>query len=159
MLGAMGTRVGLLRFRLGGERFAIRAESVVEVVPSAAVAPLPFAAGVVAGALVVRGDLLPVFDVRGVLRLPERPVAVDDHFVVALAGGRTLALVTEGVEDLVTVGDETLVPAHLLSARGPAGANVAQLEDGTWAVLDLGAFLTAAEQQELDAVLGEATSR
>lgn len=149
----MSSRVALLRFRLGGEHFAIRAESAIEIVPSALVGSLPFVAGVVAGTLVVRGQLLPVFDVRGVLGLPARPLALDDHFVVAVAGGRTLVLVTEGVDDLVTMDEASLVPAHVLSERGAAGAHVAQLTDGTWAVLDLRAFLTAAESQDLDGAL------
>lgn len=149
----MTAAVALLRFRLGGERFAIRADSVVEVLPSAAVGSLPFPPGVVAGSLVVRGALLAVLDVRAALRLPERPLVLNDHFVVARTAGRTLVLVTEGVDDFFTASADSLVPARMLSERGPAGAKVAQLADGTWAVLDLGAFLDAAELQDLDVAI------
>ncbi|MDB4944684.1 MAG: putative chemotaxis protein CheW [Labilithrix sp.] len=152
----MPPRSALLRFRLGGERFAIRATGVVEVIPAVAPGPLPFVAGVVAGAVVVRGALMALLDVRAALALPGPPLSSDDHFVIVALGGRTVALVTEGVEDFTAVDDHALVPARMLSERGPAGAHVAQLADGTWAVLDLDAFLTAAELVDLDRELASA---
>ena len=149
----MRSRSALLRFRLGGERFALRAEAVIEVIPAVLPGALPFVAGVVAGTAVVRGQLLALLDIRGALALPERAITAGDHYLVVTAGGRTYALVTEGVDDFANVEEAQLVPARMLSERGPAGAMVAQLADGTWAVLDLEAFLSAAEQVELAAAL------
>ena len=92
------------------------------------------------------------------LALTERPIAASDHYLVVTTGGRTYALVTEGVDDFASVEEAQLVPARMLSERGPAGAKVAQLSDGTWAVLDLEAFLSAAQQAELDAAVEAAST-
>lgn len=149
----MLSRVSLLRFRLGGERFALRGEAVIEVIPAVAPGALPFRAGVVAGTVVVRGQLMALLDVRDTLALPSRAITPADHYLVVTTGPRTYALVTEGVDDFAGIEDAQLVPARMLSDRGPAGAKVAQLADGTWAVLDLAGFLTAAEEADLDAAL------
>ena len=152
----MPSRSALLRFRLGGERFALRAETLIEVIPAVLPGALPFPAGVVAGSIVVRGELMALLDVRASLALPERAVTPADHYLVVASAGRTVAIVTEGVDDFASVDEAQLVPARMLSDRGPAGAKIAQLEDGTWAVLDLDAFLSAAQQAELDALLAAA---
>lgn len=152
------SRQSLVTFRLGGERYALRASSVDEIVPAASIGPLPHAPGVVAGVLVVRGELMPVFEVRPSLGLPVRPVGANDHFVVARTRGRRVVVVTEGAEDVVGVEEAALTAARVLSERGPLGAFVARLEDGTSALLDLDAFLSAAERLELDAALEKAAS-
>lgn len=154
----MPVRSALLRFRLGGERFALRAEAVIEVIPAVLPGALPFPAGVVAGSVVVRGQLMALLDVRESLALPARVIGASDHYLIVTTGARTYALVTEGVDDFASFEAAQLVPARMLSERGPAGANVAQLADGTWAVLDLEAFLSAAQQAELDAALSAAGS-
>ena len=61
--------------------------------------------------------------------------------------------VVSGTYWFFTASADSLVPARMLSERGSAGAKVAQLADGTWAVLDLGAFLDAAELHDLDVAI------
>jgi purine-binding chemotaxis protein CheW len=146
----------LLTFSLARQRFALRASSVDTVVPAAAIGALPHAPGVVVGTLVVRGELLAVFDIRAALGLPIRPVRLADHFVVARmrSEARRVVLVTEGVEDLRKVPASALVPSRDLVERGTLTAFIAKLEDGTCAIVDLDGFLSAAERDELDLALG-----
>lgn len=148
----------LVTFRLSGQRFALKAAVVEEVVPSVLVGALPHAPGVVAGAVVVRGRLLPVFDVREALGLRKRPTELSDHFFVVVTARRRVVLVTEGASDVVRVSQDKLVTARSLTEKAPLGAHLAQLEDGTCAILEIDAFLSAAEHGELDLALEAASS-
>jgi len=60
----------VLTFALAGERCAIAAEDVREVLRAALPARLPKAPDVVAGVLNVRGELVPLLDIRGRFGLP-----------------------------------------------------------------------------------------
>ena len=55
-------RVHVLHLRVGEERYALPSASVVEVVPSVALRPVPGTPPEVAGLLAYRGRVVPVVD-------------------------------------------------------------------------------------------------
>lgn len=59
----------VLQFTLSGERYAIAAAYVRQVVPAAMVSRIPSAPPFLSGITCVRGELLPVIDLRVVLKL------------------------------------------------------------------------------------------
>ena len=150
--------VTLVTFRLGSERYALRSVDVEQVLPAARIGPLPHAPGVVAGTLVVAGEILPVFDVRAAIGVPKRPISVDDHFIVARTHARRVVLLTERADEVVRVSAADIVAARAFSERGTFGASVVRMESGLCAILDLDGFLTAAERDELDRLLGDAAA-
>jgi purine-binding chemotaxis protein CheW len=64
----------------------------------------------VAGVLNLRGEIIPVFDMRKVLVLEDAPGAEEAKLVVVCARGRTLGLLVDQVLDVVAVGPDALMP-------------------------------------------------
>ena len=145
-----------VRFTLDAQSYALPLESVSRIVRAAEVTPLPLAPDLVAGALDVGGRILPVFNLRRRLRLPERPIGLDDQFVIARSARRLVALVVDqavGVIDAWPADDAALAPRqrHL---RG-----VLSSSDGLVLITDLESFLSAEEDQALESALHAAEVR
>ena len=143
----------VLLFEVGGERWALEAARVREVVRAVAVSRLPAAPPVVLGVVVVRGELVPVLDFRARVGLPAAPLSPAEHFVIADAGGRTVAVRADRAVGLANVPDAEVADprAAVPDARHVSG--VARLPGGLVLVHDLAAFLTAAEAASLDEAL------
>lgn len=145
-----------LVFQLAGQRFGIAAHDVVELLPAVSVTPLPRAPEIVEGVINVRGLVVPVLDIRSRFGLPGRPVRHTDHYVVAKAGKRVVAVRADRAVDLLQVPPEALVDATEAVPASPYIKGVAKLPDGMVLLHDLHAFLTSAEEASLDRALEEA---
>src|SRR5687768_5708463 len=93
----------LLTFHLGLDRFAVPAVDVREVVRSVAITPLPAAPGVIEGAIDVRGEIVPVFDLRQRLGISARTPASDEQLIIASAGARRIAFRVDQADDLIEI--------------------------------------------------------
>jgi purine-binding chemotaxis protein CheW len=146
----------LVIFEVAGNRYALSADQVKEVVRAVQFSPLPKAARFVEGLIDVRGTIVPVLEIRSRFGLPAKPLSASDYLVLANAGTRLIALRVDGVQDLVEVDDEDVrsVQNEVPTARHIEG--VARLEDGLAIIYDLATFLSAAEARDLDDMLSEA---
>lgn len=148
----------VLLFEIAGRLYGLPAEQVREVLPAATLTPLPDAPAVVEGVLDVRGEIVPVLDIRARFRLPPRAIAYSDHLVVARAGARTVAIRVDQAHELRAlerdaISDVADPDGGLPGVRYVAG--VARLPDGLLVLHDLATFLSADEHVALDALLRE----
>jgi purine-binding chemotaxis protein CheW len=141
----------VLVFTADALRFGIPLERVREVVRAVAVDPLPGAPAVIAGAIIVRGGLVPVFDMRARFGLRPSPIRASEHFILARAERRTVAIRADAADWIEDVADDAVIePAAI--ARGLARLEgVGRLPDGLVLLQDLDAFL---DQAESDALAG-----
>jgi purine-binding chemotaxis protein CheW len=144
-------------FVLDGQRFGLPLSRVRRVIPSVSITPLPGAPAIVAGAINLRGQVIPVIDLRRRLGLPERSVALDDRFVIASTARRTLALVADAVPGVLPAAAEIVAPDTVLPGL-PHVAGIAKLDDGLVLIHDLERFLSLDEEHALDRALGAAAS-
>jgi len=93
---ATGTWV---RMALGGELYALPVDTVLEVADLGDVAPVPGAPGAVLGVCNLRGNVLPVIDVRPLLGTAEAG-AVAQRLVVTERGGGRVGLAVDAVTDV-----------------------------------------------------------
>jgi len=152
---ASNVMVPIVPFVMDGHRFGLLAGDVREVLRAATPSPLPRAPAIVLGLLNVRGELVPVLDVRSRFGLRPRALAHADHLVVATAGARTVAFAVEAADVLLEVASGTVDVAR---THGEHVAGVVKLDDGTLIIYDLTTFLSQAEADQLDAALGAAGS-
>ncbi|MEA3246158.1 MAG: chemotaxis protein CheW [Gemmatimonadota bacterium] len=145
--------VRLLRFRLGAARFALAAQDVREVVRAVAIAPLPAAPPVVEGVINHRGTIAAVLDIRRRFSLASVPLRADQHFIVATAAPRTVALRVDEADELVTVAADLIEPAQRAAPDAKHVAGIARLPDGVLVIHDLATFLAHDEAVQLDAAL------
>lgn len=156
----------LLVFELAGRGCALPAERVREIVRAAQITPLPEAPARIEGVLNVRGEIVPVYDLRARLGLAPRTLHPDEFLIIALgAGGRGVALRVDAVLDLVTVDDLSVRPAPAADGRAAAPADPAEdakpplvagvtvMPDGVLLVYDLDALFSARDERVLDEAL------
>jgi purine-binding chemotaxis protein CheW len=145
----------VLLFTLEGQRYALPLQDVRELVRAVRLTPLPRAPAVVEGLLDLRGELLPVLDMRRRFRLPARPLSASDHLVVAQAGARSIALRVDRAEGLLALepGQHDETPGALPGVGYVAGA--LKLPDGLVLLHDLRTFLSEAEALTLEEALAQ----
>lgn len=100
-----GTEV--LAFRLGADEYGLDLMQVQDVLAHDA------ATHGVTGVMHLRGAAIPRVDLRVLLGLPARPVHGETVALVVAFGGRSVALVADGVSDVVSFS-----PAQLRAASG-----------------------------------------
>jgi purine-binding chemotaxis protein CheW len=105
----------VLVFSLAGERYAVAAGDLSQIVETKGLSPLPGAPRWLLGAIVARSRPVPVLDLRQLLELQGRGL-VDLPWVVVLEDqGDTFGIAVEAIEGRVEVPTEGLSPA----TRGP----------------------------------------
>ncbi|HZP97454.1 MAG TPA: chemotaxis protein CheW [Candidatus Limnocylindria bacterium] len=155
---AAASAIPLLVFELAGERCALPAADVREVLRAVLPARLPNAPEIVAGVLDVRGELVPLVDVRRRFGLPPRALAADDHIVIARVAHRAVAFAVERAEDVVRIPSIDVRDIADVAMGTQHVAGVAHLDDGLLVIHDLRAFLSADEVLGIDRALAEVRS-
>lgn len=93
----------VLLFQVGDRHFGVRSQHVQEVVRAASLSPLPRPADCIEGMLNLRGNVVPVLDLRAVFDLPRRALCVTDHLVIVACQAELLTLRVDHAIDLVSV--------------------------------------------------------
>ena len=146
----------LVAFVVGDRRLALELGVVERVLPMAAVTPLPLAPDVVLGAINVAGTIVPVFDVRRRLGMPERHYGPDARLVLARTARRVVALPADDVHGTCAVDPAAITSADALAPGMDHIAGAVALDDDMLLIGDLDAFLTADEERLLEPALAEA---
>jgi len=111
--------VELCAFRVGDEEYVIDLRRIREIVQPLPIVPVPRAPEFVDGVVNLRGEVLPVVDVRKRLGLTPRAGGRPKVLVVDVAG-RILGLVVDGVTEVVRLPRSDIGPAPaLVAAAGP----------------------------------------
>jgi purine-binding chemotaxis protein CheW len=131
---------------------------VREVQRAALPAALPGAPAIVSGLLNVRGELVPVVDLRARLRLPARPLRASDHLVFCRIRDRTLCFAVDRAIDLVEIDPDRVGTTENVVGGGRRMADhVARLADGLMVIPNLTALLDADAELLLDRALSAIT--
>jgi purine-binding chemotaxis protein CheW len=143
----------LLVFELAGVRYGIELTRVREVLRAVFITPLPDAPAVVEGIIEVRGEVVPVYDLRLRFGLPPRRLDPDEHIIVAWTGERRVALRCDRADWIERITPDMLRDAGAVALRGRQVAGVASLDGGLVLIHDPEAFLDEAERTALDEAL------
>ncbi|HUU30038.1 MAG TPA: chemotaxis protein CheW [archaeon] len=140
----------ILVFFLEEQGYALYLHAVERVVHAVEVMPLPKAPDIVLGIINMRGQVIPVLNIRKRFDLPERKIDPDDRFIIAHTKKRTVALVVDMVNGIIQPAKEKLVPAEKVTPGMELIDGVIKLEDGMILIHDLERFLSLEEETMLD---------
>jgi len=117
---ADGSRVQLCTFRIGGEDYALDIMRVREIIQPLPVTPVPRAPAFVEGVVRLRGEVVPVVDVRKRFGLPATPPTRKSKYLIVTVAGRRLGLVVDEVCEVLRLARADIRPApDLVGQRGP----------------------------------------
>jgi purine-binding chemotaxis protein CheW len=108
--GWLGDRHPLAIVRLGPEYFALEPRYLLEFREFASVAVVPCCPPHVVGVVNLRGQLLTLLDIRGVLGLPAAPLANPVPVAVVESGEFLVGLVLDEICEFMEVPGEALMP-------------------------------------------------
>jgi purine-binding chemotaxis protein CheW len=110
-VSSSGNALSIVEFRLAGERYAVEQQFVLEVHPLDALTPLPCTPAFLAGVISIRGQLLPVIDIKKFFELPEQGITDIHAVVVVQSGDMTLGLLADTIVAARTIDADTIQPS------------------------------------------------
>ena len=130
----------VVEFRLAGERYAIEHTYVREVVPLKDLTELPCTPSFMRGIVNVRGQIVPVIDVKRLFELPEAGIA-DIHMIVILqSSGIPLGIEADSVTGVRAI-DLNSIQASLPTLTGIRAQYLKGVSDEHVVVLDAAKIL------------------
>jgi|SRR5664280_201805 len=137
-------------FTLDELLYALPLQSVVKVIHAIEIRHLPKAPEIISGIINVKGQIIPVVDIRKRLELATNETDPDDRLIIADTGKREVAILVDTV-----TGIRVLTPAQLAEAKETLPfakyiKGVAKTDDGLILIYDLEQFLSLDEEKELE---------
>ncbi len=106
----LGAEKQYVVFRLEGQLYGAEITVVREVSYLSPITRLPNTPAYVEGVIDLRGEVMPVIDIRKRLNLPTRQADQETRVMILSAGDMTSALVVDGVDQVLTLNDDQIVP-------------------------------------------------
>lgn len=128
-------------FRVGPQRYGLPIDRVREIQKIVAFAEVPDENGTVLGMVDVRGEIVPVIDIRRLIGLPLAPYTLDTPMIVVASFAGPVALIVDAVDTVVDLpaGSAGAPPErHSLVSRI---LGVYRLDDEIVFLLDIDALL------------------
>ena len=143
--------LSIVVFRLGDESFGMRLHEVREIIMVGQITPVPRAPAFVEGVLNLRGEVMPVLDLRSRFGLDRRDRTALSRILITPIGGVFTGLVVDSVQEVGSVDLRKLEdPPRVTSAGANAYIEkVARSESGMIFILDLKKLLNDMEGHQL----------
>jgi len=99
-------------FTLDELRYALPLSYVERVVRAVEVTPLPKVPDVVLGVINLKGNVIPVFNVRKRLRQEEKEIDPADQFIISQTSKRKVALVADSVTGVLERSEKEIITSE-----------------------------------------------
>ena len=147
----------LVVFRLGQEAYSLRLMEVREIIMVTNITPVPRAPSFIEGVLNLRGEVMPVIDLRERFGLPRQKATSLSRIVITPIGGVSTGLVVDSVEEVKSVDLRRLEEPPKVTSVGANAfiEKVARTEDAVVFLLNVQRLLTDVEGHQLQAFQGK----
>ncbi len=142
----------LVVFVLESEEFACNIADVREVLKMIRVTPLPRTLDFVEGVINLRGDVIPVIDLRRRFGLAEAERNDDNRIIIVEVEERMVGLIVDSVNEVTRLQNRQIqeAPDQLAGGRTNLIMGVGKIEDRMLIILNLDRILTTEEQIAID---------
>ncbi|MBL7113516.1 MAG: chemotaxis protein CheW [Bacteroidales bacterium] len=143
----------LFIFTIEGQRFGLDLEVVQRIERAAEITKVPESPALISGIIDYHGKIVPVFDLRKKLKLPDKELSAEMRFLLIRTESKHLIIVADVVEGVINVPAEVIMPGTEID-KDLIQAAIVRLADGVIFIYDVEKFLSAEEETELKKVLG-----
>ncbi len=144
----------LISFSVGDEDFGVDIQKVKEVIKIRNITKLPKAPVFVKGVINLRGDIIPVLDLREKFGLEQAEYGDSTRVIVAEVEGRSVGMVGDSVSHVIRISHDQIEPppemAGGISAEYLRG--VGKVDEKLIVLLNIDKILSTNEKIELDKV-------
>ncbi len=140
----------LVIFILDGQKFALHLSSVERVVPIVEITQLPKAPEIVMGIINLRGQIIPVVNIRKRFQLPIRETNLADKLVIAQTSRRAIAILVDAVHGVIEYPEQNIITAEDILSNMEYIGGVVKSIDGMVLIHDIDKFLSLDEEEALN---------
>lgn len=153
--GDVAAKQQMIIFKVGAEEFAVDILFVKEVVMMRDITPVPETAAFVEGVMNLRGNLLPVLDLRKRLRARRLQSSKDQRILIARFNGKMIGLIVDGTSEVVRVSREMIEPAPdiIRELNADYVSGIINLNERFITLMDLERALTGEIASQLEQVM------
>lgn len=154
----MGEEYQMACFRVGDESFAADIMKIKEVILYRRVTAMPRAPDFMEGIINIRGDVIPVIDMRKRLGMATGEITKNSRIIILSVGLKDVGIIVDSVSKVLRVSDSDIKPAPSvgkgIESEYLTGVirNIKDDEDITM-ILDMDRVLTSTEKVRLDEIL------
>lgn len=141
----------LVGFQLGNEEYGIDILKVQEINRVTDITKIPQSPDFVEGVINLRGNIIPIIDLRKRFRMPEREHDRQTRIVVGEIDDRTVGFIVDAVSEVIRLPLNTVEPPPPIVSGEKAEyiKGVGKLEDRLLMLLDIDKILTGSEKERL----------
>ncbi len=138
----------LVVFRMEKEEFACDINDVREVLKMIRVTPLPRSLDFVEGVINLRGDVIPVIDLRKRFGLAEAERTDESRIIIVEVEDRMVGLTVDSVTEVIRLMQNQIqdAPTQVAGSKTNLIMGVGKIEDRMLIILNLDRILTSEEQ-------------
>jgi purine-binding chemotaxis protein CheW len=151
--------VQLISFTVGSERFGVEILVVQEIIMMSHITEIPNSPDFVEGVINLRGNIIPVLDLKKRLRLrnyiPPETGKPGARILVVEVEGDITGFIVDSVAKVITVSASKIVPPPEIVVAGVQShylAGVIHLDEGILVILDFKRILSVEEKEALTGV-------
>jgi purine-binding chemotaxis protein CheW len=112
--------IQLCAFQVGGEEYVIDIMRIREIIRPIRITAVPRAPDFIEGVINLRGEVIPVVDLRKRLSVPASQTRKKVRYIICSVGGRRVGLVVDAVTEVLRIPRSALKSTPALLARsGP----------------------------------------
>lgn len=140
-------------FTLDNLLYALPINSVLRVIHAIEIRPLPKAPDIISGIINVKGQIIPVIDVRKRFGFPSREMDPEDQLIIADTGKRQIVLLVDRVIEVRHIPSQQYIDSRDTIPFAGYITGVVKIMDELILIYDLEQFLNLNEEKELDEAL------
>jgi len=139
-------------FKLGAEEYGLDIFCVEAIERNVPVLRVPTAPKHIAGIIQLRGEAIPVYDLRARFGMPQYQT---DLLIIARMAGMKVALAVDDVSEIVEAEEEEVIAAPTLVRTADTAfvSRVTNVKGHMFILLDLEGLMTEAERLEIEEML------
>jgi purine-binding chemotaxis protein CheW len=149
----------LVGFTIGKEKFGVNILMVQEIIRSAPITSVPNSPDFIEGVINLRGNIIPVIELRKRLNLYRKDANSMDHWILILdIEGRITGFIVDSVTKVMKIMESTIErpPEMVMAGLGNQYIKgVCDIGEGLLILLDFNRILLADELKQLGSVKGE----
>ena len=148
----MSDTIQVVSFKLGSEEYGVDIAQVQEINRMVAVTHVPRAPQFMEGVINLRGQLIPIIDLRARFGMPRAEHTKNTRIVVTEIGAKRVGMVVDSVSEVLRLPVEDIEPAPemITGVDTEYIRGVGKIEDRLIILLDLARIISGAEKRELE---------
>jgi purine-binding chemotaxis protein CheW len=149
-----GEVVQVVSFRLGSEEYGVDIAQVQEIIRMVEITHVPRAPRFMEGVINLRGQLIPIIDLRTRFGMPRINANKSTRIIVTEIGNRRVGIVVDSVSEVLNIPIENVedAPEMITGVGTEYIQGVGKMDERLIIMLDLTMVITGDEKQQLDQV-------